>query len=126
MCARCDLVRRTFATVVAAALFSSDDDEQPPTRLIANAIVSARETNCLSRIGARQLRPVPPAAPKRLEQRRGVGEPVRLRLHQAQPRLAISLIGVQDSEIAGIAVLVLKPGKIETRLGRIGGCCRRL
>ena len=112
--------------MVAAALFSSDDDEQPPTRLIANAIVSARETNCLSRIGARQLGPVPPAAAERLEQRCGVGKPVRLRLDQAQARLAVSLIGVQDSEIAGIAILVLKPGKIESCLGRIGGCRRRL
>src|SRR5438445_9228795 len=105
MCARCALVRRTLATLAAAPLFSSGDDEQPTKRVTASAAASPRVSEDLFRICGRQLRPMPPAAAERLEQRCGIGKSVRLRLHEIEPRLPVGLIRVQHGEIACISIL---------------------
>ena len=51
---------------------------------------------------------MPPTTPERLKQCRRVGESGRLGLNEAEPRLLISLVGVQDRQIGRIAVFVLE------------------
>src|SRR5690242_5494797 len=119
MCASWALVSRTFA-VTGLPLFSSGDDEQPPTRVSASAVNAAANVSRLSVIrGAHELRPMPPAAAKRLEEGGSVGEAVGFRLHEAETGLLIRLIGVQNREIGRVAVLVLETGQIQARFGRI-------
>ena len=78
------------------------------------------------RLVLRQIRAAPPAAAQRLEQRRGVGVATGLGLHEADPRLLIGLLGAQQRQVAGVAVLPLPLGQIERDLGGVGRGGRRL
>src|SRR3954469_13077037 len=124
MWARCSLVSRRFDTLAAAPLPWSGDDEQPARKVTASAAPNTPLNKALSRTCARQLRPMPPAAAKGLEQCRGVGETVRLGFDEAESRLLVRLLGIQHGKIGRIAVLVLKSGKVEARLRRVGSCRR--
>src|SRR5665213_967923 len=94
----------TGAWTLSAASFS---DEQPASsRAPASATIAA----LLRTGGPGEIGPVPPAAAQGLEQGGGVGEAVRFGLDQGDPGLLIGLLGVEQGQIIGIAVLVLEPG----------------
>ena len=67
-----------------------------------------------------QSRAMPPAAAQRLEQCCRVGIPIGLRLDQVKPRLLRALLGAEQHEIAGVAILPLTLRQIEGEIGRIG------
>src|SRR5438270_6837138 len=111
-----------FANVALVLLFSSAEEEQAATD--ASAVIASTmhgEANLTGTCRNHQIGPVPPAATQRLEQRRGIGEPVRLRLNQAKSRLLVCLVRIKHRKIGSVAVLILEPREVETRLG---GFCR--
>src|SRR6185312_17052508 len=96
----CAFVSRILATVAAALLLSSGDDEQPATTVTASTPRARRKGAILPRIdGSDQFGPMPPAAPKRLEQGRGVREAVGLGLDLGEAGLLVCLLGIQHGEI---------------------------
>lgn len=52
-----------------------------------------------------QIRAVPPATAKRLNQRRRIGKAIGLGLHQVDPSLLIGLLSAQQRKIPSVAVL---------------------
>src|SRR5262249_22290770 len=56
---------------------------------------------------------VPPAAAQSLKQRSRIGEAAGLSLYQADPRLLIGLLGVEEYHVTRIAVFPLTLGEIE-------------
>ena len=64
---------------------------------------------------------MPPAAAQRLKQRGRVGIASGLGLDQIDARLLVGLFGVQQSEIAGVAVLPLPLRQVQRDFGRIRG-----
>src|SRR5690348_5003416 len=98
-------VSRTLAIAGVVASWSADDEQ--PVSVSASAPRTAPPI-ALASIGAHQFRLMPPSSAKRLEQRRGVGEAVRLGLDEAQARLLICLVRIEDREIGCVAVFVLE------------------
>jgi hypothetical protein len=113
--------------MTGVALLSSGEEEQPATNASASAANAAPNLDHLASIGgAHQFRAVPPAAAERLEQSGSVGEAIGFGLDEAEPRLLIGLIGIQNGEVSGVSVLVLEPRQIEAGLCGVGRLCRRL
>ena len=72
---------------------------------------------------------VPPAAPERLEQSRGIGVAARLRLHAPEQCLLIGLLGAEQLQVAGVARLLLALHELERGAGsrlRCGGGRKRV
>src|SRR5690242_20303664 len=111
MCWRCSAVSIAFFAAGAGAVCACvvSVGEQPQTKAANNAApTAANAVGRLMRIFVlRQLGAMPPAAAKRLVQRRGIGETVGFRLHQSDPRLLITLLGVQEREIPAVPGLDL-------------------
>src|ERR1700722_20795456 len=105
--------------------FASLSDFEQPDRSAAAARTAA-SANLFAMVFLGEFVAMPPAAAQRLKQRGGVGVSVRLRQHQGRARLLIGLLGVQQGEIARIAVLELPLRQIERDFGGVSGVRSRL
>jgi hypothetical protein len=71
------------------------------------------------------LRPIPPPASQRLEERSSIGEPVPLRLDASDQRLLICLLSTEKREVIYSAKLLLLQRDIKRSPGSpFGGNCR--
>src|SRR6516225_6110019 len=139
MCCRWAAVSLTLLAVTVAALLSTLELQPPPDSSAATATSAAACARPSERRGARHERsalfsmivggeilPVPPAAAQRLKQRRRIGVAAGLSLHQADACLLIGLLGAEQREVTGVAVLPLTLGEIQGGFGGSGGGSRRL
>src|SRR5438132_2907329 len=99
---------------------------QPLSKKAAVIIASIASTtsSSLGRLASRSRRrgTVPPAAAERLEQRRRVGQPIRLCLDTSDQRLLIGLPRAEQGQVAGGSELLLPERDIEGPLrGPFGG-----
>src|SRR5580658_274511 len=139
MFCRCAAVSVTLLALCACGPLSSREVQAPPPSIAAStASAAARAQRCaawdargergalISMIVRGQPLPVPPAAAEGLKQRRRVGVAAGLCLHQADACLLVGLLGVEQREVARVAVLPLTLGEIERHFGGGVGGGRRL
>src|SRR6266436_1143088 len=102
----CALVSRMLATCALALSASPLFDEQPARAMAAESASVSRSERLPGICVSVQFGAVPPAAAERLEQSRGVDKSRGLRLHEAEPRLVVGLLGVENRQIGIVPVLV--------------------
>src|SRR5277367_390359 len=126
MLCRCAAVSFTLPAVTgsggASSLF-----EQPLSAAAAASAATAITQECLGFTRVRgQLRSIPPSASQGLKQCRRVGIAAGLCLNQIDLALLIRLLGAQQRQIAGVAVVPLALRQVEGELGGIRGGLGRL